>query len=98
MDNLLVACVIVVGGNEDVVHVDKQFGWVLHPHFPEHTVHGSLEGCRGVGQPKEHYSGFEQAFGCFEGGLPLVSFFNSDIIIPPSYAEFGEEGSSLELF
>src|SRR6266404_5115677 len=42
-------------------------------------------------------SWFEQSYWGFEGGLPLVSFFDSDIVVPPSYVEFGEEGSALEL-
>jgi len=42
--------------------------------------------------------GFEQPLGCFEGGFPFVSFFNSDVVVSPVYVEFGEEGSSLKLF
>jgi len=57
-----------------------------------------LEGGGGVGQPEEHYLWFEQPFWCFESSLPLVSFFDLDIVVPPSYVEFGEEGLSLELF
>ncbi len=97
MDDLLVAWLVVAGGDEDVVHVDEQFGRVAHFHFSEHAVHGALEGRGGVGQSKEHYSRFEQPFGCFESGFPFVSLLNSDVIVSPLYVELGEEGSSLEL-
>ena len=43
------ACLVVAGGNEDVIHIDEQFCWVLHFHFSEHAVHVSLEGGGGVG-------------------------------------------------
>ncbi len=70
----------------------------MHLHFPEHAVHGSLEGGRGVGQPEEHYLRFEQSFGCLERGLPFVPFLDSDVVVSPLYVKFGEEGLSLELF
>jgi len=56
-----------------------------------------LEGSRGVGQSKEHYSWFKQSFWRFEHGFPFISFFDSDVVVSPSYVEFGKEGSSLEL-
>ncbi len=43
------ACLVVAGGDEDVVHVDEQFSWVAHFHFSEHVVHSVLESCGGVG-------------------------------------------------
>ncbi len=84
--------------DEDVVHVDEQLVGVAHLHFSEHVVHGSLEGGWGVCQSEEHYPWFKQPFWGFERGFPLVAFFDSDVVIPPSYVEFGEEGLSLELF
>jgi len=57
-----------------------------------------LEGGGGVGQSKEHDSWFEQSCRGFEGGLPFVAFFDSDVVVPPSYVEFGEKRSALELF
>jgi len=98
VDDLSVACQIVVGGDEDVVHVDEQLIWVAHLHFSEHAVHGSLEGGWGVGQPKEHYLWFKQSFWGFECDFPFIAFLNSDVVVPPSYVKLGEEGLSLELF
>ncbi len=48
VDDLPVSRQIVIGGDEDIVHIDEQFVWVLHLHFPEHSVHHSLEGGGGV--------------------------------------------------
>jgi len=62
------------------------------------VIHGSLEGGGGVSQSKEHYPWFKQPFWGFERGLPFIAFLDLDIIVSPSYVEFGEEGSSLELF
>ena len=49
MDDLAVLRQIIVCCDEDIVHVDEQFVWISHLHFPEHAVHSSLEGCGGVG-------------------------------------------------
>jgi len=49
MDDLLVVCLVVAGGDEDVIHVDEQFSQITHLHFSEHVVHGVLEGCGGIG-------------------------------------------------
>ena len=44
----------------------------------------------GVGEAEEHDSGFRKAFVGDEGSFPLVTIFDSDIVIAPSDVEFGE--------
>ncbi len=89
---------VVIGSDENVVHVDEQFVRILHFHFSKHSVHCSLEGGGGVGQSEEHDPWFEQSHRGFEGGLPFVAFFDPDIVVSPPYVELGEERSTLELF
>ena len=84
-----------VGGvDEKVVHVDNEpsFG----NQIAEGVVHETLEGGRGVGEAKEHYGGFEEAFVSDEGGFPLVSVLDSYIVISPPNIEFGEDLSISE--
>jgi hypothetical protein len=80
--------------DEDVIHVYN------HPSFPdvflENRIHHSLEGGGGVGETKKHYRRFEKTFISDEGGLPLVSIFDSDVIVSPSYVYFGEIFCSFE--
>jgi hypothetical protein len=79
---------VVRGEYEKVVHVDDEpsFG----NHVSERVIHETLEGCWEVGKSKKHYHGFEEAFVGDESGLPLMSVFDSDIIVPPSDVELGE--------
>ena len=49
MGDLLVLVDVVTGGDQYVVHVDKEFGGVVHLHLSEHLIYGSLECGWGVG-------------------------------------------------
>jgi len=79
----------VGGEDKEVVHVDDKPSF--RDHISEGVVHESLEGGRGVGETKEHDSGFEEAFMGDEGGLPLVSVFDADVVVAPSNIELGED-------
>jgi hypothetical protein len=50
-----------------------------------------------VGGPLQNYGGFEEAERCNECTLPLIVFLDSNIVIPPSYVEFGEQGGVLHV-
>ena len=79
-----------VGGvDEEIIHVDYEpsFG----NHVAEGVVHESLEGSGGVGEAEEHYGGFEESFVGDEGCLPLMTVFDSYIVILPPYVELGED-------
>ena len=52
---------------------------------------------RGVGEPKEHYCWFEEAFVRDEGSLPLVAIFDADVVIVPADVKFGETFGVFEL-
>ena len=49
---------------------------------PLAIIHEPLEYGRGVGKTKEHDSRFEEAFVGDKGGLPLVTIFDVNIVIP----------------
>ena len=84
-----------VGGiNEEVVHVyDK-------PSFCDHiakgVIHEVLESGGGIGEAKEHYSGLKESLMGDKGSFPLMSIFDSDIIVSPSDVELGEDFRPLE--
>ena len=50
----------------------------------------------GVGHAEEHDGRFIESSVGDEGGFPLVSFFYSDIVIPPLYVKLGEDLGVLE--
>ena len=57
-------------------------------------VHHRLE-CGGrVAKAKKHDCGFKKSIACFEGCLVFVTLFDADIVITPSYIQFGEYGHS----
>ena len=76
--------------NGKVVHVDDK------PSIPdvvgEIEIHKCLECRRGTTESKKHYRWFEQPQRGNESGLPLIALLNSDVVISPSYVEFGKEG------
>ena len=79
-----------VGGvDKEVIHVyDKpSFG----NHVAERVVHESLEGSRGVGEPKEHHCGFEESFVGDKGCLPLVPVFDPYIVVSPANVKLDED-------
>jgi len=49
-----------------------------------------LKGGRRVAESEKHYSGFEESFVGFEGRFPLISIFDTDIVVSPSDVQFGE--------
>jgi hypothetical protein len=82
------------GEDKEVVHVDDEPSF--SDHITEEIVHEVLEGCRGVGKSEEHYHGFKEALVGDQGGFPLVSVFDSDIVVSPMNIELGEHLGILE--
>jgi hypothetical protein len=58
------------------------------------VIHHGLKGGRGVGEAKEHNSRFKESLARLEGGFPFVTFFDADVVIPPSYVKLGKESFS----
>ena len=72
----------------DVVQVDCDLA--LDDEISKDGVHEGLECSRGVRQAKEHDQWFEKTLVGGKGSLPLISFFDSDIVVAPTNVEFGE--------
>ena len=79
-----------VGGvDEKIIHIDDEpsFG----NHVAEGVVHEVLKCGGGIGKSKEHNGGFEQSFVGDEGCLPLVSVFDSYVVVFPVDVKLGED-------
>jgi len=83
------------GEDEEVVHIDDEPSFC--DHISKGVVHESLESGGGVSEAKEHDGWFEEAFMSDEGGFPLVSVFDVDVVVAPSDIEFGEDFGIPEL-
>ena len=55
-------------------------------------IHEGLECWRSVAEAEKYDSGFIETKGSNECSFPLIIFMNANIVITPSYVEFGEEG------
>ena len=78
-----------VGGvDEKIIHVDNEpsFG----NHITEGVVHEPLEGGGGVGESKKHHCGFKESFMGDEGRLPLVTIFDSYVVVSPADVELSK--------
>jgi len=76
------------GEDKDVVHVDDDPSFAGFKY--EEIIHHRLKGGRRVAESEKHYSGFEESFVGFEGHFPLISVFDTDIVVSPSDIQFGE--------
>src|SRR6266567_4235606 len=90
-------CKVVFGGDENVIHVSLDVFPVPGFNWSKQFVHHSLESGRGVPQTKIHYHWFVLSQWCFERSFELVTFFYSDVMVPPSDVKLGEQGFSVEL-
>lgn len=80
--------------HQDVVHVDDDMAAI--DEVGKEVIHHCLEGGRGVSQSEEHDRRFEQPLVSLECRLPFVTFFDTDVIVPPSDVHFGKDASSTE--
>src|SRR5713226_1691668 len=62
----------------------------------ENHVHHHLESSGGVSQSEEHDRRFKESFRSKKRCFPFVAFFDADVVVSPSYVEFGEEGATGE--
>ncbi|KAF9798183.1 hypothetical protein IEO21_10778 [Rhodonia placenta] len=63
----------------------------------ENVIHHCMEGCGGIGEAEEHYQGFVQPPIRYEGGLPLVTGFDPDVVVSPSDIELRKERGAAKL-
>ena len=75
--------------DEEIVHVDDEPS--LGNHIAEGVVHETLEGGGGVGEPEEHHCRFEQSLVSNNGRFPLVTVFDSYVVVSPSDVELRED-------
>ena len=85
----------VIREDKEVIHVDNEPSFSNH--VLERVVHKSLESSRGIAKSKEHDGWFKEPLVSDEGGLPLVSFFDLNIVIPRPNIHLGEDRCSLQL-
>ena len=76
------------GENEYVVHVDCYYSAVNE--WLEYVVHEILECGWRIRKTEKHYGRFKESEVCAECGFPFVAFFDTNIIISPSYVHFRE--------
>ena len=80
---------VVVRVDKEVIHVYDEPS--LCNHIPEGIRHESLKGGGRIGHAEEHDGGFIKSSVGDEGGFPLVTFLDSDIVISPSHIKLGED-------
>src|SRR5260221_243028 len=76
------------GVDEDVVHVAN--GFIAIDKGAEDVVHHCLEGGQQVAQSKEHDEQLKESSVHGEGCLPLIPFFQSDIVEAPTEVQGSE--------
>ena len=60
-------------------------------------VHKRLERRWGAAKSKEHHCWFEQSKRRDESSLPLITFFDSNVVISPSYIKLSKEGELVKV-
>src|SRR5258708_35652304 len=76
------------GVNEYVIHIAD--GLIAVDEGVEDVIHHGLEGGGGVTQSEEHDKQLKESLVCGEGWLPLISFFETDIVEAPVEVQGGE--------
>jgi hypothetical protein len=91
VDNSVVEGEIIMGSNQDIVHVDEEHARVFVLQGLEQSVHSFLEHRRGVCQAKVHNIWLVQAIRRLERGFMAVFGFDLDVIVAPSNVKCSEE-------
>ena len=94
MNNLSMRCQ-VVALYEDVIEINSDLSFSYE--VREDGVHESLESSRRVGKTEKHNTRFEKSMVSDKCGFPLISFFDSDVMITPAYIELSKDLCILEL-
>ena len=95
LSDYLPVFVQVLGENKDVVQI-----YTNHPftnQILEDVIHHGLEGSWTVSKAEHHHQWLKQSPVGPKGCLPLISFLDPDIVVPPSDIQLGEIPSSPEL-
>ena len=81
--------------HKDIICVDDEPSFSNH--ISEGGVHENMECWRGFALSEEHHQWFIQAIRSDEHSLPLVPFFDSDIVVPSLDIHLGEVFGSFQL-
>ena len=82
-------------GDEKVIHIDDKPSF--SDHVSEQVIHELLEYGGGVAEAKEHDCQLKESFVSDEGSFPLVTVFDTNVIVTPSNIELGEMLSVFQL-
>src|SRR5882724_5617306 len=74
--------------DEDVIHIDGHYSFV--DEFLEDVIHHCLECGRTVREAKEHDQRLEKASVHPKGGLPFISFFDTNVVVSPASVQLSE--------
>jgi hypothetical protein len=83
------------GMDGDVVHIYREPS--LGHLSPEYRVHHHLKGGWRVGETEEHDCGFEKPLWSKEGSFPLITVFDTDIVVSPPDIELSEQRAATEV-
>ena len=75
--------------DEDVIQVNDNLSFI--DELPENFIHHPLEGGRRVAETKEHDSGLKQAPVGPEGGFPLISLLDTNMVVSISHIDLRED-------
>ena len=84
-----------MSANGQVVHINDEPSY--SDVVSEVEVHECLESRWGATKSEKHHHWFEQSKRRDEGSLPLITLFDLNVIIPPSYVKLGEERELAEI-
>ena len=76
------------GVNEYVVHIADSL--IAVDEGAEDVIHHGLEGGGRVAKSEKHDKRLKESLVCREGRLPLVSFFEADVVEAPAEVQGGE--------
>src|SRR3982750_1205089 len=85
----------ILGEDQDVIQVYHNH--TFRDHILEDLVHHGLEGGRTIGETKEHDKRFKETSVSAKGSLPLISFFDADIVETPMNVKLGEVARTTKL-
>ena len=80
---------VIVWIDEEVIHVNDELSFSNH--IPERVWHELLKSGEGIGHAEEHDSWFIESSVGDEGHFPLVTFLDTNIVVPPLYVKLGED-------
>jgi hypothetical protein len=85
---------LVSGMDGNVIHI---YGEPSLSHlFLKDGVHHHLECGRGVSEAEKHHCGFKEPFWSEEGGLPFISWLNSNIVVSLTDVKLRKKSAATE--